>query len=307
VFLGGAPSNTPALYNIMSHVDFNMGVYYPVPRDGDGPGGVGVVVDALVELAEELGVEVVTDSEVVEITKRRAGLHVETVDGTVYRPDDVVSDADYAHVERELLPEHERQYDDDYWERKTYSPSAFLLYLGVEGDIDPLEHHTLVLPTDWDDHFDSIFADPGWPEDPAYYVCAPSVTDDAVAPEGHSNLFVLVPIAPGLDDTPEIRERYREAVLGDLAEHTGVDVRDRIVLEEQFAVSDFAERYNAYEGNALGGLAHTLRQTALLRPGHRSSKLDGLYYAGGYTTPGIGVPMCLISGEHTANALVEDA
>jgi len=308
VFLGGAPSNTPALYNIMSHVDFNMGVWYPVRKESDerDGGGIGVVVDGIVELAEELGVEFVTDSEVVEITKRKSGFHVETVDGDVYRPDSVVSDADYAHVERELLPAHERQYDDDYWEKKTYSPSAFLLYMGVEGDIDPLAHHTLVLPTDWDGHFERIFEDPGWPEDPAYYVCAPSATDDTVAPEGHSNLFVLVPIAPGLDDTPEIREQYREMVLDDLAENTGVDLRERIVFEEGFAVNDFAERYNAYDGNALGGLAHTLRQTALLRPRHRSTALDGLYYTGGYTTPGIGVPMCLISGEHTAAALVED-
>ncbi|WP_254535678.1 phytoene desaturase family protein [Halomarina litorea] len=299
VFLGGAPGNTPALYNIMSHVDFNMGVFYP-------DGGIGAVVDGLVELGGELGVTYTTGSEVVEITKRKAGFHVETADGEVRRPDRVVANADYAHVEQHLLPDHERQYDDDYWAGKTYSPSAYLLYLGVEGDIDPLEHHSLVLPTEWDGHFERIFSDPGWPEEPAYYVCAPSVTDDSVAPEGHSNLFVLVPVAPGLEDTEALREEYREFVLADLAENTGVDVRDRIVFEEQFCVADFADRYNAYRGNALGGLAHTLRQTALLRPGHRSSAVDGLYFTGGYTTPGIGVPMCLISGEHTANTLVED-
>jgi phytoene desaturase len=299
VFLGGAPENTPALYNMMSHVDFNMGVFYP-------EGGIAAVVDGIVSLGEELGVTYTTDSEVVELTKRKRGFHVETADGEVRRPDRVVANADYAHVEQHLLPEHERQYDDDYWASKTYSPSAFLLYLGVEGDIDPLEHHTLVLPTDWDPHFDEIFSDPGWPEEPAYYVCAPSVTDDSVAPAGHSNMFVLVPVAPGLEDTDEIREEYREFVLEDLAENTGVDVRDRIVFEERFSVTDFADRYNAYEGNALGGIAHTLRQTALMRPTHRSEAAEGLYFTGGYTTPGIGVPMCLISGEHTASALLAD-
>ena len=299
VFLGGAPGNTPALYNMMSHVDFNMGVFYP-------DGGIGAVVDAIVELGRELGVTYTTDAEVAEITKRKEGFHVETADGTVRRPDRVVANADYAHVEQHLLPDHERQYDDDYWASKTYSPSAYLLYLGVEGDIDPLEHHSLVLPTEWEGHFERVFSKPDWPENPAYYVCAPSVTDESVAPEGHSNLFVLVPVAPGLEDSEELREEYRGFILADLAEHTGVDVRDRIVLERQFCVADFADRYNAYRGNALGGLAHTLRQTALLRPGHRSSAVDGLYFTGGYTTPGIGVPMCLISGEHAASALIED-
>ena len=297
VFLGGAPHNTPALYNIMSHVDFNLGVYYP-------EGGLGGVVDGIVDLGEELGVTYETDSEVTGISRSYDGFVVETAD-EVFRPDRVVVNADYAHAERELLPEHERQYDDDYWESRTYAPSAFLIYLGVEGDVDDLAHHTLVLPTDWDDHFEQIFDAPGWPEDPAYYVCVPSKTDDSVAPEGHSNLFVLVPLAPGLPDGQRRRDQYRDRILADLAEHTGVDLRDRIVVEEQFSVSDFTERYNATQGTALG-LAHTLRQTALLRPSNRSSAVDGLYFTGSFTTPGIGVPMCLISGEHTANAVLDD-
>ncbi|MFB6189811.1 MAG: phytoene desaturase family protein [Halapricum sp.] len=305
VFLGGSPKNTPALYNMMSHVDFNLGVFYPVPKDGDGPGGIGVVVDAVTDLGEELGVTFETDSEVSEITRRKQGFHVETVDGDVYRPDRVVVNADYAHAEQELMPEHERQYDADYWDKRTYAPSAFLMYLGVEGDLPELAHHTLVLPEDWDPHFEHIFDQPAWPDEPAYYLCVPSKTDDDVAPEGHSNLFVLVPIAPGLRDTEALRSRYRERVLDDIAQNTGVDLRDRIVVEEQFCVDDFVDRYNATEGTALG-LAHTLRQTALLRPNNRSSAVDGLYFTGSFTTPGIGVPMCLISGEHTADALLRD-
>jgi phytoene desaturase len=294
VFLGGAPNNTPALYNLMSHVDFNMGVYYP-------EGGLGGVVDGIVDLAGELGVSFVTGESVREIRGRRGGFVVRTGGGE-YLAGLVVSDADYAHTEQELLPPEKRQYDADYWESRTYAPSAYLLYLGVEGDVDPLAHHTLVLPTDWDDHFEQIFEEPAWPDDPAYYVCVPSETDDEVAPHGHSNLFVLVPIAAGLEDTPELRATYRETVLDDLAENAGVDLRDRIVFEEQFCVADFAERYNATRGTALG-LAHTLRQTALFRPPHASEAVDGLYFTGSYTTPGIGVPMCLISGQLTAEAM----
>jgi phytoene desaturase len=335
VFLGGAPKNTPALYNMMSHVDFNLGVYYP-------SGGIGAVVDALVELGEELGVDYRTNAEVTEIVSRREGFDVElaapadaealptrpgeavasTADGGTLassdggvraatgpervRVDRVVSDADYAHTERDLLPEHERGYDDDYWASRTYAPSAFLLYLGVEGDVEPLAHHTLVLPTDWDPHFEQIFDEPAWPDDPAYYLCVPSETDETVAPEGHSNLFVLVPIAPGLEDGPETRARYREAILDDVAEHTGVELRDRIVFEESFCVSEFADRYNSARGTALG-MAHTLRQTSLFRPDRRSREVPGLYFTGSYTSPGIGVPMCLISGQHTADAVIEDA
>ncbi|NHN58172.1 MULTISPECIES: NAD(P)/FAD-dependent oxidoreductase [Halorussus] len=301
VFLGGSPKNTPALYNLMSHVDFNLGVHYP-------EGGMGGVVDGIAELGEELGVEYRTDSAVEAILGSAGNFRVEidTEDRADYlRADLVVSDADYAHTEQELLPPQSRQYDADYWESRTYAPSAFLLYLGVEGDVDPLEHHTLVLPTDWNDHFDGIFEEPGWPDDPAYYLCVPSETDETVAPEGHSNLFALVPVAPGLDDDPETRERYRDFVLDDVAENTGVDLRDRIVVEERFSVSEFADRYNSVRGTALG-LAHTLRQTGPLRPNRRSTEVPGLYFTGSYTTPGIGVPMCLISGQHTADAVLED-
>jgi phytoene desaturase len=295
VFLGGSPRNTPALYNLMSHVDFNLGVYYP-------QGGIGAVVDGIVSMAEELGVTFRTDAEVTAIRGRRGGFVVRTADGGEYLSDLVVSDADYAHTEQSLLPPEKRQYDADYWESRTYAPSAFLLYLGVEGDVDPLAHHTLVLPTDWDEHFETIFDDPAWPSDPAYYLCVPSQTDDDVAPEGYSNLFALVPIAPGLEDTPEIRAQFREQLLEDVATNTGVDLRDRIVFEESFSVEDFADRYNSMKGTALG-LAHTLTQTALFRPPRASEAVDGLYFTGSYTTPGIGVPMTLISGQLTAERM----
>ncbi|QLK27007.1 phytoene desaturase family protein [Natrinema zhouii] len=297
VFLGGSPTNTPALYNLMSHVDFNLGVWYP-------DGGIGAVIDGVAELGAELGVEYDTGRPATEIKGRTGGFEVETERGPV-RSDLVVSNADYAHTEQELLTPERRGYDADYWDERTYAPSAFLLYLGVEGDVDELAHHTLVLPTDWEDHFDQIFEEPQWPDDPAYYCCVPSETDDDVAPEGHSALFVLVPVAPGLEDTPGVRDRYRDLILADIASNTGTDLRDRIVLEERFSIDDFASRYNSYGGTALG-LAHTLRQTSLFRPPHRSKEVDGLYFVGGDTTPGIGMPMCLISGELTAEKVLED-
>ncbi|MHC3436989.1 phytoene desaturase family protein [Natrialbaceae archaeon A-gly3] len=297
VFLGGSPTNTPALYNLMSHVDFNLGVYYP-------ENGLGGVIDGMVELGRELGVSYETGRPVTAIKGQAGAFKLETPQGPI-TADLVVSNADYAHTELELLPPEKRGYDAEYWESRTYAPSAFLLYLGVEGEVPELAHHTLVLPTDWNEHFEQIFDDPAWPDDPAYYLCVPSKTDDDVAPEGHSNLFALVPVAPGLEDTPELRQEYRDLVLEDVAANTGVDLRDRIVVEERFCVEDFTNRYNSYKGTALG-MAHTLRQTALFRPPHRSKEVDGLYFVGGNTTPGIGVPMCLISGDLTAEKVLED-
>ncbi len=297
VFLGGSPSNTPALYNLMSHVDFNLGVWYP-------EGGIGRVIDAFVSLGAERGVTYETGQPVTAIEGEAGSFTVRTETGT-FHPDLVVSNADYPHTETALLEPDRRSYDGDYWESRTYAPSAFLLYLGVEGDLDELAHHTLVLPIDWEDHFEQIFEKPGWPDDPAYYVCVPSRTDDSVAPAGHSACFVLVPIAPGLADDDEARAAFRQEILADLAKHTDTDLRDRIVFDRSFCVSDFADRYNSYDGTALG-LAHTLRQTAIFRPSQRSSAVDGLYYTGSDTSPGIGVPMCLISGEHVAEKVLAD-
>ena len=297
VFLGGAPHNTPALYSVMSHVDLNLNVFYP-------EGGIASVVDAIAALAREQGATVETGVEVEGVSGSAGGFRLATDAGT-YRADAVVSNANPAYVERELLDPAARTHDPDYWESRTYAPSAFMLYLGVEGDVDPLAHHSLVLPTDWDPHFESIFDDPAWPENPAYYLSVTSKTDETVAPDGHHAVVVLVPIAPGLDDSPERRAAYRDRVLADLAERTGVDLRDRIVVEESACVSDFAARFGDPEGTALG-LAHTLTQTGPLRPDRRGG-VDGLYYAGAYTRPGVGMPMCLISGEHAAQAVVAEA
>ncbi|MFB6117110.1 phytoene desaturase family protein [Halosegnis sp.] len=296
VFLGGAPHNTPALYNLMAHVDHELGVYYPT-------GGVHSVVEGLADLARELGVTIETGRPVTALEPATDGLTAQTPTGPV-TGDAIVANANPAHVEQDLLTGAS---DGPLggWESATYAPSAFMLYLGVEGSVDPLAHHTLVLPEDWDPHFAAIFDEPRWPTDPAYYVNVPSRTDDTVAPDGCHTVVVLVPIAPGLEDDADARARYREQVLTDLATDAGVDLRGRIRVEETACVSEFAEWVNAPQGTALG-LAHTLGQTGPLRPSHRGP-LEGLYYTGGYTTPGIGMPMCLISGEHTAEAVAKDA
>ncbi|MEF8856415.1 MAG: phytoene desaturase family protein [Haloplanus sp.] len=297
VFLGSSPHDAPSLYNLMAYVDFEGGVYYP-------EGGMYALVEALVSLGTALGVDYRTDAEVTALVPTDDGIRV--VGPTTHRADRVIANANPAHVERDLLSPTDHGRDADYWESLTYGPSALMLYLGVEGDVDPLAHHTLVLPTDWDDHFERIFDDPGWPEDPAYYLSVASRTDPDVAPEGHHAVVILVPLAPGLDDDPERVAAFRDAVLADLAAVTGVDIRDRIVVERSACVSEFADRYHTPGGTALG-LAHTLDQTGPLRPSHHAPGVDGLYYAGAFTSPGVGLPMAVVSGEHAAEAAARDA
>ena len=296
VFLGSSPHNTPSLYHLMAHVDFERGVYYL-------EGGMYSLIEAMVALGRELGVDYRTDHPVTALEPRADGIRVVGPESHV--ADRVIANANPAHVERELLPADAVDREPGYWEDRTYGPSAYMLYLGVEGDVDPLEHHTLVFPTDWDPHFEAIFDEPDWPERPAYYLSVASKTDPTVAPDGHHAIVVLVPVAPGLDDGPQQRAAFREQVLGDLAAQTGVDLRDRIVTEESVCVSSFADRFNTPDGTALG-LAHTLGQTGPLRPSHHAPGVDRLYYAGAFTSPGVGVPMAVISGEHAAEALARD-
>ena len=297
VFLGGSPYDTPAMYQLMSHVDYGLGVYYPI-------GGMYEVVEAVESVARERGADIHTNVGVTGLEPVSGGIAVD-LGGDRYVHDRVVCNVPPEYVERDLLPPGSVPRLGDYWDRRTYGPSAYLLYLGVEGRVDELAHHTLALPTDWDPHFEAIFEDPRWPADPTVYVNVPSRTDPSVAPSGHESVVILVPLAPGLDDTQDRRATFRETVLETVASYTGIDLSDRIVVEESACVSEFASQFNRPGGSALG-LAHTLTQTGPLRPGPRVRGVDRLYYVGGGTNPGIGVPMCLLSGEHCADAVVDD-
>ena len=144
-----------------------------------------------------------------------------------------------------------------------------------------------------------------WPERPLFYVSAPSRTDDDVAPAGHENLCILIPLAPNLQDDDETRERYYHIVMDRLERLTGQSIRDRVILKRSYAHRDFMQDYHALGGNAYG-LANTLKQTAILRPRLRSKRVRGLYFTGQLTVPGPGVPPALISGEVAARQIVAD-
>lgn len=289
VFLGGTPYNTPALYALMSHVDFNLGVWYP-------QGGMGKLVGAIHKLGEEHGVNFVFNEEVQNIEVDGKSAKKVNTESNSYEADVFIVNADYAYAETQLLDKKHQTYPEKYWKGKSIAPSALLFFLGVDKKINNLCHHNLYFHPKWEDHFETIFKTYVWPNEPSYYVCSPSKTDPSVAPEGSENIFILVPVAPGLEDNQEIREKFYNQILTHLEGLVGENIRDSVVVKRTFAHNDFSERYNAHRGTALG-FAHTLRQTAIFRPRHKSKKVKNLYYTGQYTHPGIGVPMVIISSQ----------
>ncbi len=208
-------------------------------------------------------------------------------------------------MEQNLLASPDRQFREAQWGRKTMSPSSLLFYLGVRGKLDGLRHHTLFFDRDLDAHMRDVYDEPAWPDDPLFYVCAPSKTDPSVAPARHENLFVLVPLAPGLEDSDEEREKIFHKVLRRIERACGATLGDRIVYRRDYAMRDFERDYGAYKGNAYG-MANTLLQTGPFKPPLRSRKVDNLYFAGQLTVPGPGMPPSLISGELSAGVLKKD-
>ncbi len=298
-FLGGSPQNTPSFYHIMSHIDLTLGVWYP-------EGGMRKVADSVYKLATSYGANFYFNESVtkIEIEDKKAKRVI--TDKNTYDADLVIVNADYAHSELELIDPKYNTYSDKYWEGRVLAPSAFVAYVGVDKQFDELAHHTLFLDKDWSKGFDTLF-DPkkaAWPENPSYYVNVPSRTDTTAAPQGSDTLFILIPLAPGLKDTSELREEFFNKIIDNLEATIDQDIRSHIVVKKIFALTDFKERYNAYKGTALS-LSHTMKQTALFRPAHKSKKVDNLYYSGQYTHPGIGVPMTLISSQIVAKEINE--
>ena len=296
LFLGAMPKETPALYSLMNYADLKLGTWYPM-------GGMHKIIEGMVKLAEEKGVKFRYD-EAAEKINSNGKLTVKTSKGE-YTPDYVVGGADYAHIEQHLLDEKDRQYTAEYWDKRVMAPSCLIYYIGVNRRIPNLHHHNLFFDTDFDAHATEIYKTKQWPKNPLFYVCAPSVTDDTVAPENCENLFFLIPIATGINgDSEELRDKYFKVVIDRLKEKTGVDITENITFKRSYSVSDFVSDYNAFKGNAYG-LANTLFQTAFLKPRIKHKKIKNLYYTGQLTSPGPGVPPSLISGQVVADYILK--
>ncbi|MEH0156673.1 phytoene desaturase family protein [Limibacter armeniacum] len=292
LFLGATPQNTPALYSLMNYADISLGTWYPM-------GGMFKIVEGMVSLAKKNGVNFLYDHAVsgYQMEGNRI-VSVQTSKGS-YDADIVIGGADYHHMETKLLPKEFQSYSKGYWDSRVMAPSSLLFYLGLNKKLEGVSHHMLFFDEDFGKHAEEIYEKPQWPTKPLFYASVPSVTDPSVAPEGKDTMFVLIPTAPGLEDSEEVREKYFDVVMDRFERLTGNTVRDAITIKRTYAHRDFVQDYNAFKGNAYG-LANTLRQTAILKPSLKSKKVSNLYYTGQLTTPGPGVPPSLISGQVVA-------
>lgn len=298
LFLGALPQNTPALYSLMNYADMVGGTWYP-------KGGMFSVVRAMQQLAEEQGVQFRFGEEAKSIVVERNNASKLVTDKGELVADAIISGADYHFTETTLLHQAHRSYTEQYWNKRVLAPSCLLYFVGVKGRLSNLLHHNLFFDVPFDKHAAEIYSQPAWPAQPLFYACVTSKTDDAVAPPGHENLFLLVPVAAGLQgDSEELRETYFQKILERLEQRTGQSIAGSIVYKKSFSVSDFVQQYNSFKGNAYG-LANTLKQTAILRPSCRSKKVKNLFYTGQFTVPGPGVPPSLISGEVVSREVIK--
>lgn len=294
LFLGAKPSDTPSFYSFMNYADFGLGTFHP-------KNGMYSVIDGIKRLAEELGVTIKTNENVEKIIVENGKTSGLISNGEMIDADVVLSGADYHHTET-LLEKRFRQYSENYWSKKTFAPSALLFYVGFDTKIKNVDHHTLFFDVDFKKHSEEIYDSPKWPDEPLFYASFPSKTDNSVAPEGKEAGIFLIPLAPGLDDIPEIREEYFEKIMARFEQITAQEVKKYVIFKESFCINDFISDYNSYKGNAYG-LANTLMQTAFLRPKLKSKKVDNLFFTGQLTVPGPGVPPALISGKLVAGLI----
>ncbi len=292
IFLGASPKNIPALYSLMNYGGYALGTWYPM-------GGFYQLVLGIKKIAEEQGAVFHFNQNVERIITEGGVAKGIIANGNYIQADAIIASSDYHHTER-LLSINLRNYDDKYWESRTFAPSCLIYYLGFKEKLPNLKHHTLFFENDFEEHICNIYEDKKWPERPLFYACCPSKTDPEVAPDGHENVFLLMPLATGLVDDEQIREHYLFDMIGRLEKHTGlVNLVSKLDYKRSYCIDDFVKDYNAYGGNAYG-LANTLSQTAVLKPSIKNKHLSNLFYTGQLTVPGPGVPPSIISGKIVA-------
>ena len=296
LFLGAKPSNTPAFYSFMNYADFGIGTFHP-------KNGMYSVIQAMENLAKSLGVTVNVNQNVSEITVENGQAIGVMSNNAFAKADLVLSGADYHHTET-LIPKSFRQYSEAYWDKKVFAPSSLLFYVGFDKKLKNVDHHTLFFDVDFGLHAEEIYDRPQWPSKPLFYASFPSMTDDSAAPADKEAGIFLIPLAPGLEDTPALRQQYFDIIMERFERLTNQKVVDSVLFKESFCVNDFIKDYNSYKGNAYG-MANTLLQTAFLRPKLKSKKLKNLYFTGQLTVPGPGVPPSLISGKLTAQLIAK--
>ncbi|MES2654813.1 MAG: phytoene desaturase family protein [Bacteroidota bacterium] len=293
IFLGASPKNIPALYSLMNYGGYVLGTHYPM-------GGFYQLVLAMQKVGEQQGATFHFNQTIEKINVENNKVTSLQINGEKQYFDMVIASSDYHHTES-LLEANYRNYNEAYWEKKTFAPSCLIYYLGFKEKIPNLKHHTLFFENDLDEHIDAIYNTKEWPENPLFYCCCPSKTDPHVAPEYGENIFLLMPLAIGINDDEEVREKYLKQMIERLEQLTKTQgLLSKMEYKRSYSVSNFIKDYSAYGGNAYG-LANTLAQTAVLKPKIKNKKIKNLFYTGQLTVPGPGVPPSIISGKIVAN------
>ncbi|MGB0881962.1 MAG: phytoene desaturase family protein [Vicingaceae bacterium] len=295
LFLGAKPKNTPSLYSLMNYAGLKLGTYYPM-------GGFHSLVQGMINVCKKQGVTFHTNAPITQLNVQHKNITSIEVNNKLIDVDGVIGGADYHHIESKLMAPEYRNYTEKYWEKKTFAPSSLIFYLGINRKIKKLEHHTLFFDADFELHATEIYDDKKWPSKPLFYVCSPSKTDPNVAPKDCENLFILMPLATGIEDNDAIREKYFKLLIKRLEKHLGESISEDIIVKKSYCIKDFKQDYNSFGGNAYG-LANTLNQTAIFKPKIINKKIKNLIYTGQLTVPGPGVPPAIISGKISANLL----
>jgi phytoene desaturase len=300
-YLGMSPFQCPGLFSILSYLEYGYGVFHPI-------GGCNNLTHKMAEIARDLGVEIRLSEPVEEILfSGRRGEGVRAPSGE-YRSDAVIVNADFARAMTRLIPNRlRRRWTDERLEKKRFSCSTYMMYLGIEGRYNELPHHTIFVPQGYRAHLDEVERQHVLSEEPSFYVQNACVTDESLAPPGMSTLYVLVPVThqhPNVDWDRD-RDHYRSVVLKKLAEIGLGDIEKRIRVEQVWTPADWDEKYEIYRG-ATFNMAHNLGQMLHLRPHNRFEDIDGIYLVGGGTHPGSGLPVIFESARITSRLLLED-
>jgi phytoene desaturase len=300
VYMGLSPFEAPATFSMMPYTEMAHGVWYP-------KGGLYRVVEALMEIARQAGVEFAFDTEVkqIELNGRRAkGVILQ--DGQHVKADAILANADLPYVYQDLLPHDEmaRQLA-----RKRYSCSVISFFWGVDRPYEALGPHTLFLADNYRANFDEIERHLAIPDNPCVYIHAPARLDPSMAPAGADTLIGIVPVGHMGEheeqDWKALIHRARQALFRRLELLGITDLEAHIKFETCFTPLSWRKRYNLARG-ATHGLCHNLMQLGYLRPSNRHPRYHNLYFVGASTHPGTGMPTALISARLAAQRLVEE-
>lgn len=301
-YLGMSPFRCPSLFTVLAFLEYEYGVFHP-------KGGCGAVSEAMARVARQLGVRIHLDTPIREVLldgRRATGLRT---DAGSHGFDALVINADFAEAMRKLVNNGaRRRWSDRKLEKAEYSCSTFMLYLGLEGELPDLAHHTIYLADGYEQHLEDIEFTYRLSENPSFYVQNPGVTDPSMAPAGHSALYALVPV-PHLHeriDWASEKAAFYEHTLDRIEAKLGVsDLRERIRVSRAYTPVDWAGDFELYRG-ATFSLKHCISQMLSFRPRNRFEDLDGVYLTGGGTHPGSGLPVIFQSAEITAGLIRDD-